>query len=82
MLRNGALDEAERLRARGLSSELPVMRAVGLPPLVAHLEGRLDLDSAAEQMRTDTRRYVKRQLTWFRNQAPDWPRADPFSPAS
>lgn len=80
MLEGGALEEVRRLLARGLSPELPVMRALGVRPLAAHLAGSLDLAAAAEQVRTDTRRYAKRQLTWFRNQTPAWPRL--FSPES
>ncbi len=82
MLRGGALQEVARLMARGLAPELPVVRALGVRPFAAHLAGSLDLDSAAAQVRLDTRRYAKRQLTWFRNQTPLWPRLDPFSPAS
>ena len=82
MVQQGALEEAARLVARGLGPELPVMRALGVRPFAAHLAGRLDLDSAVAQVRTDTRRYAKRQLTWFRNQTATWPRMDLFSPAS
>ncbi|MFP3943411.1 MAG: tRNA (adenosine(37)-N6)-dimethylallyltransferase MiaA [Alphaproteobacteria bacterium] len=68
MLAAGALEEVRALAARRLDPGLPVMKAVGVPPLIAHLEGRLTLAEAAEAAKTDSRRYVKRQLTWFRNQ--------------
>jgi tRNA dimethylallyltransferase len=74
MWRAGALQEARALAARGLPPTLPVMRAIGVPPLLAHLEGRLDEGAALERWRLDTRRYAKRQETWFRHQAPTWRR--------
>lgn len=74
MVGAGALDEVRALAARRLPPELPVMRALGVRPFAAHLDGSLDLAAAMEQVRTDTRRYAKRQLTWFRNQTPGWPR--------
>lgn len=79
MVEAGALDEVRALVARGLSPELPAMKAVGVRPFAAHLAGAISLDAALIQVRRDTRRYAKRQLTWLRNQAPDWPRPDPFS---
>lgn len=77
MLAEGALDEARALAARGLSPALPVMKALGVPPLLAHLAGDLTIEAAADAAKQDTRRYAKRQLTWFRNQTPDWRRVAP-----
>jgi tRNA dimethylallyltransferase len=74
MIDAGALDEVERLTARGLDSALPIMKAVGLRELAAHLAGKTSLDDAIVQGQQATRRYAKRQSTWLRNQAPDWPR--------
>ncbi len=74
MLAAGALGEAGALLARGLDPALPAMKAVGLRELGRHLTGELSLDEAAELARRETRRYAKRQLTWLRNQAGDWPR--------
>jgi tRNA dimethylallyltransferase len=70
----GALAEVERLAARGLSPALPVMRAIGVPPLMAHLAGELTADEAIARWKLDTRQYAKRQATWLRNQLCDWPR--------
>lgn len=75
MMAAGALEEAMRLRARGLAPDLPVMKALGAAELLAHLGGALDLETAIALAKQNTRRFAKRQLTWFRNQAPDWPRA-------
>ncbi len=76
MLDAGALEEVARLAARGLSPTPPAMKALGVAPLAAHLRGEISLDEALAQARQDTRRYAKRQLTWFRNQTPDWPRVE------
>ncbi len=70
MMEQGALDEVRALR--GLSSDLPAARALGVPQLLALLDGRLTLDQAIEQAITQTRQYAKRQMTWFRHQMPDW----------
>lgn len=74
MAADGALEEVRALTARGLPDTLPVMRALGVRPFAAHLAGGLDLDAAIAQVQGETRRYAKRQLTWFRNQTADWPR--------
>jgi tRNA dimethylallyltransferase len=73
MLAQGALAEVERLAARGLNPALPAMKAHGVPWLIRHLRGEIGLEEAADGGKRDTRRYTKRQATWFRNQAPDWP---------
>jgi tRNA dimethylallyltransferase len=64
----GALDEVRRLAARGLSPELPVMRAIGVPQLLAVLAGTSRLDEALAATAQATRRYAKRQRTWFAHQ--------------
>ena len=74
MVEQGALDEARALIARGLDPDLPAMKAVGLRELAAHLGGELSLADAIAAAQQETRRYAKRQLTWLRNQTPDWPR--------
>ncbi|MFW6413353.1 MAG: tRNA (adenosine(37)-N6)-dimethylallyltransferase MiaA, partial [Oceanicaulis sp.] len=56
------------------------MKAVGLPPLLAHLAGETGLNAAVETAKRDTRRYAKRQYTWFSNQHPDWPRIESLDP--
>lgn len=70
----GALAEVELLAARRLSPALPVMRAIGVPPLMAHLAGELTAEEAIARWKLDTRQYAKRQATWLRNQLGDWPR--------
>ena len=68
MLAQGALDEVAALMERRLDPALPVMRAHGVPHLIAHLKGRLTLDEAASRSKLDTRHYAKRQFTWARHQ--------------
>ena len=75
MMAAGALGEARALRDRGLDPDLPVMKAVGAAELLSHLGGVLSLDDAIGLAKQNTRRFVKRQMTWFRHQTPDWPRA-------
>ena len=77
MLAAGALEEAGRLAVKQLDPALPVMKAIGVPPLLAHLAGKITLEEAVARAKLDTRRYAKRQVTWFRNQTPDWPRLQP-----
>jgi tRNA dimethylallyltransferase len=74
MIAAGALDEVADLRARRLDPALPAMKATGVREFVAHLDGKLTLDEALEAARRETRRYAKRQMTWFRNQTPHWNR--------
>ncbi len=72
MLAAGALEEVRALAQRGLDPALPAMKAHGVPWLIRHLEGQLNLGAAVEAAKRDTRRYTKRQATWFRHQLPDW----------
>ena len=76
MVAAGALDEVAALAARGLSPDLPVMKAVGFREMAGCLAGSHDLAFAIAATRQETRRYAKRQSTWFRNQTPDWPRIE------
>ncbi len=76
MVHGGALAEAEALGALGLDPELPAMKAIGVRELLDHLAGNTSLDEALAAMKTETRRYAKRQETWFRNQMGDWERVD------
>ncbi|GGK22170.1 tRNA dimethylallyltransferase [Salinarimonas ramus] len=72
MLEDGALDEVRTLAARRLDPMLPVMRAHGVPGLIAALEGRATMAEAIAKGQADTRAYAKRQETWFRNSMPGW----------
>jgi tRNA dimethylallyltransferase len=74
MFEAGAIEEVAALHARRLDPALPALKAVGLREIALHLEGRLSRDEALARAQQETRRYAKRQLTWLRNQTPDWPR--------
>ncbi len=77
MLDDGACDEVEALLARGLDPALPVMNAIGVREIADLLRGRASRDEARAAGQLATRRYAKRQTTWFRNQPPaDWPRVE------
>jgi tRNA dimethylallyltransferase len=72
MLEAGALDEVAALAQRRLDPSLPAMKAHGVPWLIRYLNNEITRDEAAEGGKRDTRRYTKRQATWFRNQLPDF----------
>jgi tRNA dimethylallyltransferase len=74
MVEQGALEEVRALMRRRLHPDLPAMKAVGVRDFAAHLKGKVTLEAAMDAVRQATRNYAKRQLTWFRNQTPDWPR--------
>ena len=68
----GAVEEAARLTDRGLDPSLPAMKALGVSAFSAVARTELALEDAIERTRLDTRRYAKRQSTWFRNRMADW----------
>jgi tRNA dimethylallyltransferase len=72
MLAGGALEEVRALASRGLAPFLPAMKAHGVPWLIRHFRGEILLEVAMAGAIMDTRRYAKRQVTWFRNQMPGW----------
>jgi tRNA dimethylallyltransferase len=74
MMEQGALDEARDLWERRLDPALPCLKAHGMPGFIAHFEGDLSLEAAVARAVLDTRHYAKRQLTWLRGRAADWPR--------
>ncbi len=77
MVGQGALAEVEALLARNLDPHLPVMRAIGVAELGAHLRDELALDEAVVTGQRVTRQYAKRQYTWFAHQPPsDWLRVE------
>ena len=72
MMAAGALEEVRALLAFGYSSELPLMRALGVAPLAGHLKGALSLPDAIAAAKGDTRKYAKRQLTWLKRNMIAW----------
>jgi tRNA dimethylallyltransferase len=75
MIEQGAVAEVEALLARGLDPNLPVMRGIGVREIAAHLNGQRSLADSLAAGQQATRRYAKRQYTWFAHQPPaEWPR--------
>ena len=66
MVERGLVEETETLLAKGYSPELKTMKSLGYRHAVRHLQGRYDQEEMVRQLQLDTRRYAKRQLTWFR----------------
>lgn len=64
----GAVGEVAALLERGLDPSLPIFKAVGLKSLTRYLAGSDDLETALAGLDAETRRYAKRQRTWFRHQ--------------
>ncbi len=65
----GLLDETRRLLQRGVPHEAPAMQGLGYKELAGYLLGRYDYAEAVRRLKRNTRRYAKRQLTWFRRDA-------------
>ncbi|MFN3988681.1 MAG: tRNA (adenosine(37)-N6)-dimethylallyltransferase MiaA [Erythrobacter sp.] len=77
MVEGGAIAEVERLLARGLDPDLPVMRAIGVPEIDAFLAGECTREEMIARGSQATRNYAKRQFTWFRRQPPpEWRRIE------
>ena len=75
MFAGGAIGEVEALLARSLNPNLPVMRAIGVREIGQYLSGELTREQAIAAGQQATRRYAKRQYTWFAHQPPaDWVR--------
>ncbi len=70
MVANGVLEEVESIL--GFDSALPMMKAIGVTEFSTHLRGDVSLEDAIVLAKTATRQYIKRQLTWWRRQLPDW----------
>jgi tRNA dimethylallyltransferase len=76
MVEAGALDEVRTLLGKGLDPELPAMKAIGVREFSAVIRGEVAVAAAVEKAKTESRRYAKRQTTWFRHQMPDWRRIE------
>jgi tRNA dimethylallyltransferase len=68
MMEHGLLDEVKVLRDRGYGRELASMKALGYRELMAHLDDEISLEEAVELIKRNTRRYAKRQITWFKGE--------------
>lgn len=68
MMAAGLLEEVRRLKSRGYDRSLVSMQGLGYKELFAYLDGEMTLDEAVEIIKRDTRRFAKRQMTWFRRE--------------
>ena len=66
MMDEGLTDEVNMLIGRGYSPELNSMQGIGYKELIAYFDGKATLDEAVDAIKQNSRRYAKRQLTWFR----------------
>ena len=66
MLANGLIAEVESLLAAGYARDTVALRSFGYKELIAYLDGKSTYLEAVEQLKQNTRRFAKRQLTWFR----------------
>lgn len=66
MLESGALEEVRQLGAKNLNVNLPAMKALGVPELLAYLKAEIPLEEAMKLGKLHTRQYAKRQRTWFK----------------
>lgn len=76
MVDRGLVTETEELLRKGYSAELKPMEAIGYRQAVQYLNGECTLEQALVSLQKDTRRYAKRQLTWFRKD-PEYVWVDP-----
>ena len=77
MVEAGLVDEVRALWARGYGPELAPLQSIGYREVGAYLQGRCDVPGALRAMQQATRKFAKRQLTWFRRDASvEWMAAD------
>jgi tRNA dimethylallyltransferase len=71
MVAGGAIEELIALHRRTLPVDLPLMKAVAVPELLAYVSGAIDLETALQRAIAQLRRYAKRQITWLHHQLPE-----------
>lgn len=79
MFSDGAVDEVRAIAAQNLDPSLPAMKAIGVPEIMAWMDGAMGRENAISRATIATQQYAKRQRTWFRNRMGDWPRVVPES---
>ena len=65
MLKEGALDEVKKIHESNIDRSLPVAKCLGVKWLLSYLDKKISLEDAIKLSKRDTRRYAKRQITWF-----------------
>jgi tRNA dimethylallyltransferase len=66
MIENGLIDEVKKLLSMGYSKDMVSMQGIGYKEIIKYLDGEYSLDEAIEIVKRDSRRYAKRQITWFK----------------
>lgn len=69
MIEKGLIDEVEDLLDKGYSEDLTSMKGIGYKEVVNYLRGKCSFDETVEILKRESRRYAKRQLTWFRRES-------------
>ena len=69
MMAQGFVEEAWELYQAGFSRALPAMQSIGYKQLFSYFDGLCTLSEATEMIKRDTRRFAKRQLSWFSRDA-------------
>lgn len=73
MLEQGLVEEVKTLKEMGCQKDMVSMRGLGYKEILAYLDGETSLEEAVDILKRDTRRFAKRQLTWFRREKePVW----------
>jgi tRNA dimethylallyltransferase len=65
MLANGAVEEVKKLHSLNIDRSLPISKSLGVKWLLNYLDNNISYEQAVKLSKRDTRRYVKRQFTWF-----------------
>lgn len=76
MIERGLVKETEELLRKGYNADLKPMQAIGYRQAVRYLKHEYTLDQAVSSLQRETRRYAKRQITWFRKD-PEYVWLDP-----
>lgn len=66
MMSRGLVDEVKNLRSMGYSPELNSMKSIGYAEINEYIDGKLSLEEAVQKIKTNTKRYAKKQMTWFK----------------
>jgi len=73
MIKKGLVKEIESILKKGFSKDLPALKGLGYREIIGYLDGEYDLKEAIHLLKRNTRRFAKRQLTWFnRNKRIHW----------
>lgn len=80
MMDGGLVDEVKKLLSLGYTKDMISMQGIGYKEIIKYLDGKYSLDEAVEIIKRDSRRYAKRQLTWFRRyNSAKWFNLDEYS---